>query len=29
MDKLYSVILKKFGNNKEAIIAKLDTLHLE
>ena len=29
MDKFHSVILMKFGNNKEAIKSKLDTLHLE
>ena len=29
MDKFHSVILMKFGNNKEAMKAKNDTLHLE
>jgi len=29
MDKLYGVIQKKFGDTKEAIKAKLDTLHLK
>jgi hypothetical protein len=29
MDRLYSVVLKKFGDTKEAIKAKLDTLHLK
>jgi uncharacterized protein YjbJ (UPF0337 family) len=29
MDKLYGVIQKKFGDTKESIKAKLDTLHLK
>lgn len=29
MDKLYGVIQKKFGDTKEVIKAKLDTLHLK
>ena len=29
MDKLYGVIQEKFGDTKEAIKAKLDTLHLK
>ena len=29
MDRLYTVVLKKFGDTKEAIKSKLDTLHLK